>query len=141
LIAGAFRHNHREGISMSSRVLHLKSLCLSAVLIFFCGTAFSADYIYRDLMGNTLPPQKCSAKEDASAKATEPYNISKHTKMFCETQGYGWYVSEEKNQGKLVCEECSEGSGAGKYRCHVEDVVVTCKRLKPGSVGLFPGEG
>jgi len=126
---------------MSTRALSSKLLCLLAALSFSCGTAFAADYIERDLMGNTIAPQKCATKTEASEKATDSYNINKFTKLFCETQGYGWYLSEAKNQGKLVCEECSGDTGADKYRCHVEDIVVTCKRLKPGSVGLFPGEG
>jgi hypothetical protein len=89
-------------------------------------------------MGNTLPPQKCSTQPEASNRATDPANISKFSKRFCETQGYGWYVSEEKNPGKLACEPCA--GQADKFRCKVEDVVVTCKRLKPGSAGLFPGK-
>jgi len=28
----------------------------------------------------------------------------------------------------------------GKSQCHLEDVVVTCKRIKPGSVGMLPGK-
>jgi hypothetical protein len=126
---------------MKPSIQYLKSFCLAAGLAVFSGTAVSAEYIYRDLMGNTLPSQKCSAKPEAEHKATDPYNISKYTKVFCETQGYGWYVAEEKNPGKLVCDECSGDAGPGKFKCHMEDVVVSCKRLKPGSVGLFPGEG
>lgn len=102
------------------------------------GAASSAEYMYRDLMGNTLPSAKCSARDDAVAKAADAYTVAKYAKTFCETQGYGWHVSEKKGDGKVVCEPCGN---ADKVQCHVEDVVVTCKRLKPGSVGLFPGEG
>lgn len=126
---------------MSTTTFKLGSLGVLAVLYCFSGTASAVDYIYRDLMGNTLPPQKCSEKSEASAKATDPYNVGKFAKRFCETQGYGWYVSEEKDNGKMVCDECGSDNGKGKYQCHMEDVVVTCKRIKPGSVGLFPGEG
>ncbi|MBP1150247.1 MULTISPECIES: hypothetical protein [Methylocaldum] len=127
---------------MRTRALSSKLLCVLAAVFFSCGTAFAAEYIERTLMGNTIPAQKCAVKDEASQKATDKYTIDKFTRRFCETQGYGWYVSEAKDQGKLVCEECSgDASGAGKYRCHVEDIVVACKRLKPGSVGLFPGEG
>jgi hypothetical protein len=126
---------------MSIKAPRLKSICLSVSLFAFCGSALSAEYIFRDLMGNTLTPQKCAEKSEAEAKATESYNIDKFAKRFCETQGYGWYVAERKAEGKLVCETCDSGSGAEKYKCHVEDIVVSCKRLKPGSVGLFPGEG
>jgi len=126
---------------MITRALSPRWFCLLSAFFFTCGTAFAAEYIERDLMGNTIPPQKCAAKDEASQKASDPYAIDKFTRRFCETQGYGWYVSEAKDRGKVVCEECSSDAGAGKYRCHVEDIVVTCKRLKPGSVGLIPGEG
>lgn len=103
---------------------------------------FAAEYIFRDLMANTLSPVKCAAKSDASASAADTYTVKKFTKTFCETQGYGWHVSETKDTGKLVCNECSaDGNSEGKFQCHLEDVVVTCKRLKPGSVGMFPGKG
>jgi hypothetical protein len=126
---------------MRVRALSPKLLCLLSAFFFTSGTAFAAEYIERNLLGNTIPAQKCAAKDEAVQKATDRYTIDKFTRRFCETQGYGWYVSEAKDQGKLVCEECSSDSGAGKYRCHVEDIAVTCKRLKPGSVGLIPGEG
>ena len=57
------------------------------------------------------------------------------------TQGYGWNLAEEKNTGKLVCEECGGESTKGKFQCHLEDIVVACKRIRPGSVGLIPGKG
>ncbi|MBS1211432.1 MAG: uncharacterized protein H6R26_48 [Proteobacteria bacterium] len=114
---------------------------LFALLSVFSTGAFSAEYVFRDLMANTLPPAKCADKADASANAEDAANIKKYAKVFCETQGYGWHVSEEKNAGKLACNECAADSGQGKYQCHLEDVVVTCKRLKPGSVGMFPGKG
>jgi hypothetical protein len=123
---------------MRTSALRSQLLCLVAAFS-FCSTAFAAEYIERKLMGNTIPPQKCAAKDEATQKATDSYTIDKFQKRFCETQGYGWYLGEANEQGKLVCEECSDGSG--KYKCHVEDIVVTCKRLKPGSVGLIPGKG
>lgn len=126
---------------MNFNSFKLKLLGFLAVLALFSGNASAVDYIYRDLMGNTLPPQKCSLQQDAEAKATDQYNVDKYAKVFCETQGYGWYVSEKKSTGKLVCDECGNSGNAGKYQCHLEDVVVTCKRIKPGSVGLFPGKG
>ncbi len=104
------------------------------------GAAMAEEYIYRDLMGNTLPSPKCAERSEASANATDPYLIKKKEKVFCETQGYGWHVAERKNSGNLVCEECSGEGNKGKYQCHVEDIVVACKRLKPGSVGMLPGK-
>lgn len=99
------------------------------------------EYIHRDIMGNTLPSAKCLDKSDAMANATDPYLVQKKVQVFCETQGYGWHVAEEKNQGNVVCEECSDSTSKGKFQCHLQDVVVACKRLKPGSVGLIPGKG
>jgi hypothetical protein len=111
-----------------------------AALALGCGNVGASEYSYRDLTGNTLPPQKCSVKPEAEQRANDPYNIDKYAKRFCETQGYGWYVSERKDSGKLVCEPCVVESSADKFRCHVEDITVSCKRLKPGSAGLIPGK-
>lgn len=91
-------------------------------------------------MANTLPAKKCKTQAEAESAAVDSYNIDRHARIFCESQGYGWHVAEKKEPGKVVCEECGDGD-KGKYQCHVEDVVVSCKRLKPGSVGLFPGKG
>lgn len=115
-------------------------LILSAALIFLCGQAVASEYITRELMGNTLPPQKCSSRTEAEQRASDAYNIDKFAKRFCETQGYGWYVSEQKSPGKVSCEPCPSSSGADTFKCHREDLAVSCKRLKPGSAGLFPGK-
>lgn len=111
------------------------------LVLFLTKPLAAAEYVFRDLMGNTLASAKCAAKDEAVAKATETYTIDKFTKRFCEVQGYGWNLAEQKSDGKLLCEECSGEANHGKYQCHKEDIVVTCKRLKPGSVGLFPGKG
>lgn len=109
---------------------------------FFClfslSTGQATEYIYRDLMANSLPSAKCEAKGDAMATASKPYNLHRFTKRFCQSQGYGWHVSEIKDNGKPVCTPCS-GSDEGLERCHVEDIVVTCKLIRPGSVGMLPG--
>jgi len=119
-----------------------RSCGLLILFALFSANSSAAEYVFRDLMANTLPPAKCAAKADASSNAEDAYTVKKFTKTFCETQGYGWHVSETKSTGKLVCNECTDDSSAqGKYQCHLEDVVVTCKRLKPGSVGMFPGKG
>jgi len=112
---------------------------LIVALIGFSGAAAAAEYLYRDLMANTLPPPGCAAESEAVAKVTKPYHINNYSKRFCQTQGFGWYVAEVKDSGKAVCDDCT-GVDAGKKQCHVEDVVVTCKRLKPGSVGLITGK-
>lgn len=119
----------------------LASLLVISSLLTVSQSVFSAEYIFRDLMANTLPAGKCTAKDDATARATDAYVVDKFRKRFCEVQGYGWNLVEEKSPGKLVCNECDGAANQGKFQCHIEDVVVTCKRLKPGSVGLFPGKG
>jgi len=111
------------------------------ILCVMPGLASSAEYMFRDLMGNTLPAKKCKTQAEAESGALDPYNIDRHARIFCESQGYGWHVSEKKDPGKVVCEECDSSDSKSKYQCHVEDVIVSCKRLKPGSVGLFPGKG
>lgn len=99
----------------------------------------SAEFIFLELMGNTIPSAKCQSPEVAISRASSEYELARYAKVFCETQGYGWYVGQRKDNGKTVCEECKESPG--KQQCHVEDIHVTCKRLKPGSAGLFPGRG
>ncbi len=112
--------------------------------LFFFASVFSTpgiatEYIYRDLMANTLPSAKCEAPEKAKTSAAKPYNIKRFSKKFCQTQGYGWHVEEVKSNGEVACNECSEEQGL--QRCHLEDVVVSCKRIKPGTVGMLPGKG
>ena len=116
--------------------LKLHGLVLS--LAFFSGTVTATEYIYRDLMANTLPSPGCSTQAEASAAAAKPYNIKNYSKKFCQTQGYGWHVEAVKDKGKVVCNSC--GNNSGNTQCHLEDVVVTCKRIKPGSVGMLPGK-
>lgn len=117
----------------------IRNTLTTSILLLATSNALATEYEFRDLLGNTLAPQKCSAKTDAAARARESYNIDKYVKVFCETQGYGWHVSETRDNGKLVCNECSDQSG--KYQCHLEDLRVTCKHIKPGSVGMLPGKG
>lgn len=119
--------------------MKLKPLYLLAALSFFSGSAFSTEYIYRDLMANTLASPNCSAESEAINEASKPFNLSKYSKRFCQSQGYGWHVEKVKDNGKPVCVECTDAKSA-KKQCHLEDVVVTCKRIKPGSVGMLPGK-
>ncbi len=126
---------------MKTTNLKIGLAALMAAMLLGSGSAWSEEYIYRDLMGNTLPSQRCLDKTDATNHAQDAYLLNKKEKVFCETQGYGWTLVEEKTAGKLVCGECGDDSSKGKFQCHLEDIVVACKRLKPGSVGLFPGKG
>ncbi|MDD2723935.1 MAG: hypothetical protein PHH59_07935 [Methylovulum sp.] len=106
---------------------------------FFVSETQATEYIYRDLMANTLPSAGCAAETEAVAHASKAFNLNKYSKKFCQSQGYGWHVDEIKDTGKPVCQDCNNAN-AGKKQCHLEDVVVKCKRIKPGSVGMLPGK-
>ncbi|MBS3954119.1 MAG: hypothetical protein KGZ88_14305 [Methylomicrobium sp.] len=114
-------------------------LIFAASLTFTAGNALATDYIYRELMANTLPSAKCEAESVAIASASKNYNIKRFSKKFCQTQGYGWHLEQIKDSGKPVCTPCDNPKETG-FRCHMEDVVVECKRIKPGSVGMLPGK-
>ena len=117
-------------------------LNLSGVMLtisFFSSAAFSTEYVYRDLMANTLPSTKCESPINAKKTAEKPYKLKMYSKKFCQTQGYGWHVAEIKNNGEIACNACADNKDLQK--CYVQDVVVTCKRIKPGTVGMLPGKG
>ncbi|MGR8933640.1 MAG: hypothetical protein ACU837_04530 [Gammaproteobacteria bacterium] len=114
---------------------------LAAVYLFSGTAAADTEWVYRTLMGNTLPLPKCADKSEATNRASRPDNINNYAKRFCATQGYGWSLKEVKNDGRLICEPCIGNSKTAEYLCHVEDVVAVCKRIKPGSVGMLPGKG
>lgn len=106
---------------------------------FFSTTVGATEYIHRELMANTLSPLGCETSAKAVANASKPSTLTKYSKRFCQSQGYGWHVEAVKQQGKLVCEDCA-GVNNDKQKCHLEDVVVSCQRIKPGSVGMLPGK-
>ena len=118
----------------------IKTLLMVAPLLTL-PDVFATDYVFRELMANTLPSAKCAAEPEAVKFATKPYTMERYSKIFCRTQGYGWHVEQIKDQGRLVCDTCSSAASADGQRCHVEDVVVECKRIKPGTVGMLPGQG
>lgn len=99
--------------------------------------AGATEYIYRDLMANTLPAH-CDVETKAKQAAAKPYTVDRFSKRFCQTQGYGWHVEEIKTVGNTICNPCNDKPN--QQRCYQEDVVVTCKRIKPGSVGMLPGK-
>ena len=119
--------------------MKIKKSALLAILAFNISTASATEYIYRDLMANTLPSPGCVAEQQAIVSATKPYNVKNYSKKFCQSQGYGWHVDVVKDEGKPVCNDCGTAN-SGNKQCHLEDVVVTCKRIKPGSVGMLPGK-
>jgi len=109
------------------------------LLTMLSGHANATEYIHRDLMANTLPSVKCETENIARTAAQKPYRVKRYAKKFCQTQGYGWHLESMKEPGKVVCSECT--SEADKQRCSLQDVVVTCRRIKLGSVGMLPGKG
>jgi hypothetical protein len=111
-----------------------------AFLFFIISNLSNAtEYVYRDLMANTIPSASCVAESDAKENASKPYTVDRFSKRFCQLQGYGWHIETVKDNGKLVCTDCKAGE-SNKKQCHLEDVIVTCKRIKPGSVGMLPGK-
>ncbi|MGZ4960051.1 MAG: hypothetical protein ACXV7J_12410 [Methylomonas sp.] len=116
-------------------------IALTTLLLTACFLSMpvsATEYIYRDVMANTLPGAKCEVQSSAAETAKKNYNIDRFSKKFCQFQGYGWHVEQVKDLGKTVCTEC--GYPKGLQKCHQEDVVVSCKRIKPGSVGMLPGK-
>ena len=116
--------------------------------IFFLGILYclsgavyaEAEWIFRDLKANTLTSPRCQSKTDAIDDASKSTNVERYAKRFCQLQGYGWHLTEVKDNGNPICDQCPSNSSEIKYRCHLQDVVATCKRLKPGSVGMLPNE-
>lgn len=108
----------------------LLALCVSAPV-------GATEYIYRDLMANTLPGH-CDVESKAKEAASKDYKLRNSSKLFCQRQGYGWHLDEIKTSGTTVCTPCGDGA---KQSCFQEDVTVACKRIKPGTVGMLPGKG
>ena len=65
------------------------------------GSAGATEYIYRDLMANTLPAH-CDVESKAKQAASKPYTVDRFSKRFCQTQGYGWHLDEIKTAGNTV---------------------------------------
>ena len=108
-------------------------------LSFLSSPSFSTEYIYRDLMANTVPTAKCEPQAEAEKSAERPYKIKKYSKKFCQTQGYGWGLEEITSNGTVACNECTDKKDLQK--CYIKDVTVKCKRIKPGTIGMLPGKG
>ncbi len=118
--------------------MKLQKISCLLVLLLTSSAAVATEYVYRDLMANTLP-SLCMAESAAQENAQKQYTVDKYSKIFCQKQGYGWHVEGIKDTGKLICTDC-KGETGNKKQCHLEDVTVTCKRIKPGSVGMLPGQ-
>ncbi len=118
--------------------MKINALAGLLAISFFSSATFATEYIYRDLMANTIPTIKCEPLAEAKVTAEKPYKFKNYSKKFCQTQGYGWHVDAIKNKGELTCNECTDQKGLQK--CYIKDITVTCKRIKPGSVGMLPGQ-
>ncbi len=101
--------------------------------------AAATEYIHRELLANTLPGAQCETAAAAKASALKPYTLERFSKKFCQSQGYGWHLEKVENSGNSVCTPCADKNGLQK--CFQQDVVVSCKRIKPGTVGMLPGKG
>ncbi len=120
-------------------MMKLQRMSLVFALLLTSNMALATEYIYRDLMANTISSGSCATENEAKENASKSYTVDRFSKRFCQTQGYGWHVEAIKDNGKLVCTDCNTGA-SDKKKCHLEDVIVTCKRIKPGSVGMLPGK-
>ncbi|MCK4841098.1 MAG: hypothetical protein KAT04_04360 [Methylococcales bacterium] len=119
--------------------MRLNLIAAILALSFFSSPSFATEYIYRDLIANTVPSAKCESPAKAEKVANRPYKIKKYSKKFCQTQGYGWGLEEITGNGNIACNECTDRKGLQK--CYLKDVTVKCKRIKPGTVGMLPGKG
>ncbi|MGY6274145.1 hypothetical protein [Methylomonas sp. MgM2] len=117
-----------------------KSLISGLWLVFAVNLSANAtEYIYRDIMANTLPTAQCNIESVAKDVASKDSTLQRYGKRFCQTQGYGWHLDSVKENGNTECSVCPDSDD--KQKCHQEDVVVACKRIKPGTVGMLPGKG
>ena len=75
---------------------------ISFLIIAACcsSSANAVEYIYRDLMANTLPSASCAVEKDAVENASKSYNLNRYSKIFCQSQGYGWHVEVVKIMAK-----------------------------------------
>jgi hypothetical protein len=72
--------------------MKIKTLSLLLGLLFVSSAASATEYIYRDLKANTLPSVGCAVEKDAQVIASKDFNLHKYSKLFCQSQGYGWHV-------------------------------------------------
>lgn len=117
---------------MNSRIISL-----IALLSFPCfALATNVDeWVYKEVTGSLKSSPGCVAKEKAIEKVkkkpdsyTGYSRFKKYSRILCEEEGYGWALDSVVDEGEVVCDECG-GDYAGKYRCHVKDVVLRCKQV------------
>ena len=120
--------------------MQLNQIIHASILLILTSSYVNAtEYSYRTLMANTLPGAQCQTKDKAIAAATRTYTLERFSKQFCQSQGYGWHLNEIQTIGETSCTACPTNQELQK--CFQKDVTVTCKRIKPGTVGMLPGKG
>lgn len=101
--------------------MKLQRMSLVFALLLTSNMALATEYIYRDLMANTISSGSCATENEAKENASKSYTVDRFSKRFCQTQGYGWHVEAIKHNGKLVCTDCNTGASDKKMsfrRCY-----------------------
>ncbi|MCX7088584.1 MAG: hypothetical protein NTV00_11095 [Methylococcales bacterium] len=117
----------------------LKWLGLISLLGLYANTAQAVAYLYQDVTTDTLPTRYCYPVKKATALTADRYNLDRFSKLFCNTLGEGWHVDKRKEDGSAVCTPCT-GDDQGLHQCFMQNVVVTCKQIKPDSLGKVTGK-
>ncbi|MEQ1637117.1 MAG: hypothetical protein ABL903_10510 [Methylococcales bacterium] len=102
-------------------------------LVFVAIPAQAVEYLYKDVTANTLPTRYCYPKNKAIELTSDRYNLDRFNRLFCKTLGEGWHVDKRKTDGVAACTPCT-GDQSGLHQCFMQDVVVTCKQIKPGAL-------
>lgn len=103
------------------------------LLGFWLPSAQAVDYLYKDVTANTLPTRFCYPINKATDLTADRYNLDRFNKLFCKSLGAGWHVDKRKANGTAVCKPCN-GDEQGLHQCFMQNVVVTCKLVKPDSL-------
>ena len=110
---------------------------LTAAIVLFSGAASAeTEWIYKEVTGDAKNYPRCLEKPQAIEKAGIEKMLTSNAKYHCRDMGYGWHMAELKSLGETVCDECEGPEKAGKYRCRQANLVVQCRRIRPGSVGM-----
>lgn len=91
---------------------------------------FAAEYLYRDLPGDTFSASKCTDNPMAPQIAMKPYTRDQVAKKMCHTLGLGWHLDQIKNKGELTCPPCAIHP---EQRCYMQKMLITCKLMQPDS--------
>jgi hypothetical protein len=67
-------------------MMKLNLLSLITALMLFAGNTWATEYIFRDLMANTLPSAKCESEQAATATAAKAYTLKRYGRKFCQTK-------------------------------------------------------